>query len=132
MRRTYRLPQRRERSPCPPAHGGTGKRTVASPPTHGHGNANPPYSTLRISSAAGTEAYLDLPLGWQRLGAGSSRGARTQLSDTPSTHGFTVMAKVDVVFWMLTSLSFSTRWLNVTDPTAGPWPGSGSGLAQMP
>ncbi|MEN3306205.1 MAG: hypothetical protein V7603_2407 [Micromonosporaceae bacterium] len=47
-------------------------------------------------------------------------------------YGLTVMVNVVVVFWMLTKLLLSTRWLKVTEPTAGPWPGSGSGLAQMP
>ncbi len=47
-------------------------------------------------------------------------------------YGLTVMWNVVVVFWMSTKLLLSTRWLKVTEPTAGPWPASGNGLAQMP
>ena len=47
-------------------------------------------------------------------------------------YGLTVMVNVLVVFWMLTALLLSVSWLNVAEPTAGPWPASGSGFAQMP
>jgi len=42
------------------------------------------------------------------------------------------MLNVVVLFSMSMKFWLSTRWLKVTEPTAGPWPGSGMGLAQMP
>ena len=40
--------------------------------------------------------------------------------------------KVLVVFLMFWALFDITRFVNVAEPTAGPWPGSGSSLTQMP
>src|SRR3954451_12071732 len=43
-----------------------------------------------------------------------------------------MMVNVVVGLLMSTALLLNCRLLNVTEPTAGPWPASGSGLAQTP
>ena len=57
--------------------------------------------------------------------------ARSAARAPLAVHGRTTV-KVEVVFRTSTALLVSVRLLKVAEPTAGPWPGSGSSLAQMP
>src|SRR6266568_1333224 len=101
------------------------------------------HITVRVRAGAGEaiSAYLGGPLVvpfGQCGGAPAEPGSRNAAGRVwppggiPVCGQFTVMVNVVVVFSMLTKLLFSVRPLNVADPTAGPWPASGSGLAQMP
>src|SRR5256885_6329458 len=47
-------------------------------------------------------------------------------------YGFCVIVKVDVMFLMFWKLLLILRLLKVTEPTVGPWPGSGKSLAHKP